>query len=250
MSVSLKDKVVLVTGGAKNLGGAVSRGVAAHGARVAVHYHGDVSKADADDTVTAVRAAGGDAFSIQADLSRAAEVKRVFADTIDTFGSLYATVHTAGRFKAATLAATPEAEFDAMFAVNTKAAFLLMQRAAEHLDDGGKFVTLSSSLVLTSQPGYAAFTGSKAAAQQFAQAMAREMAPRRISVCTIAPGPMDTPLLWDGVSAAEEADLTALRRAGCFTAVTDIVSWVIKLLTDGSVATGQTFYLNNGIAIR
>src|ERR671932_2511098 len=88
----LDGKVVLVIGGAKNLGGHVSRDLASQGARVAVHYNSDATASAAEETVTAVRDADSDAVALQADLTDVAQVERTFDAVVDRFGSLYATV--------------------------------------------------------------------------------------------------------------------------------------------------------------
>ncbi|WP_231591238.1 SDR family oxidoreductase [Saccharothrix sp. ST-888] len=94
---SLVGKVVLVGAGAKNLGGLISRTVAADGAKVAVHYHSAVTKSDADATVATVGAAGGEGFAIQGDLSEVADVECLFAAAKDRFGGVDVAVNTAGK---------------------------------------------------------------------------------------------------------------------------------------------------------
>jgi NAD(P)-dependent dehydrogenase (short-subunit alcohol dehydrogenase family) len=125
---SLDQKVVLVTGGAKNLGGLIGRDVAAHGARVAVHYHGSDAGSAADATVAAAIDAGAEAFAFQADLSDPSEVRRLFNETVGRFGSLYATVNTAGVVNGKPLVDISEAEYDASMGINAKAAFFARPR--------------------------------------------------------------------------------------------------------------------------
>lgn len=133
----LDGKVVLVLGGAKNLGGHVSRELASLGARVAVHYNSDATASAADETVTAVRDADSDAIPLQADLTDVAQIERTFDAVVDHFGSLYATVNTAGLATGHHVVDVGEAEYDAMMAVNAKAAFFVMREAAKRTEEGG-----------------------------------------------------------------------------------------------------------------
>ena len=92
----LNGKVALVAGGAKNLGGLVSRELANMGARVAVHYNSASAQPPADETVADIKASGSDAFSIQADLTKSGEIARVFDETINRFGGIDVAVNTTG----------------------------------------------------------------------------------------------------------------------------------------------------------
>ncbi len=93
---SLKGKVVVVGAGAKNLGGLISKTFGADGASVVVHYHGDSAKASADETVKAVKAAGGDAFAIQGDLTKVPAVVELFDEAVKHFGRVDIAINTVG----------------------------------------------------------------------------------------------------------------------------------------------------------
>jgi NAD(P)-dependent dehydrogenase (short-subunit alcohol dehydrogenase family) len=94
---SLKGKVLVVGAGAKNLGGLISRAFGAEGALVAVHYNNGSTKGSADDTVKAVTSAGGDAFAIQGDLTKVAEVRRLFDEAMKRYGRVDVAVNTVGK---------------------------------------------------------------------------------------------------------------------------------------------------------
>lgn len=111
----LRGKTVLVTGGAKNLGGAVARDLAAAGANLAAHYHSHSDEELARATVAACVEAGGDAFAIQADLTSVPEIQRVLDTVVGRFGAVYAAVNTAGLAQGHVMTEVTEEEYDAHF---------------------------------------------------------------------------------------------------------------------------------------
>ncbi|MCO5994134.1 SDR family oxidoreductase [Actinoallomurus rhizosphaericola] len=247
---ALNGKAVLVTGGAKNLGGAISRDLAAAGASVAVHYHSRSDKGLAEDTVAACVAAGGNAFAIEADLTAVAEIRRVVDSVVDRYGALYATVNTAGLAKGAPMTEVTEEEYDAHFAINSKAAFFVMAETAKRIEDGGRIVNLVSSLLAAYTGRYSVYAGSKAPVEHFTRALSKELTGRRVSVNNLAPGPMDTSFFWDAAAPGEDEFSRAQTPLGRLTKVEDVVPWVRFLLTDGRWLNGQTVFLNGGFATR
>jgi NAD(P)-dependent dehydrogenase (short-subunit alcohol dehydrogenase family) len=247
---ALNGKTVLVTGGTKNLGGAISRDLAAAGASVAVHYHSGSDKNLAEDTVAACIAAGGDAFAVQADLTSVPEIRQVVDSVIGRYGSLYATVNTAGLAQGHPMTEVTEQEYDAHFAINAKAAFFVMAETAKRIDDGGKIINFVSSLLAAYTGRYSVYAGSKAPVEHFTRALSKELAGRRVSVNNLAPGPMDTSFFWDAAAPGEDAYSKAQTPYGELTKVENVVPWVRFLLTDGWWLNGQTVFLNGGFATR
>lgn len=250
MTTSLQGKVVLITGGAKNLGGAIARRIGADGARVVVHYNSGHTKPEAEETVAAVRDAGGEAFAFQADLTNVAEIERLFAETLQTYGSLYGTVNTAGSVFNGPVTEATEDAYDSVFAVNTKAAYFVMRQAARHTEDGGRIIGTLTSLVAAYTAGYSVYAGSKGANDHFVRALSKELQGRDISVNNIAPGPMDTSFFWDAAAEGEPEFVRSAAKGGRLTRVEDIVPWVRFLLTEGAWASGQTFLVNGGFSTR
>lgn len=246
----LLGKTVLVIGGAKNLGGQVSRDLASQGARVAVHYNSAATAAAADDTVASVNDADGEAFAIQADLTDVAQVERTFDAVMDRYGSLYATVNTAGLAVGRPVVEFSEADYDAMMGVNAKAAFFIMREAAKRTEDGGRIITLLTSLLAAFTPLYSLYAGSKAPVEHFTRALAKELEDRSISVNALAPGPMDTPFFWDAAHPGEYEFVTSQAMRNQLTRVEDIVPWVRFLLTEGWWLNGQTVLINGGFTTR
>ena len=249
---SLTNKVVLIAGGAKNLGGLIARDFAERGARaVAVHYNSDASRADAEATVAAVKAAGAKAIAVQGDLTVPANVTRLFGDNLAAFGNIDIAINTVGMVLKKPIAAISEAEYDTMFAINSKAAFFFLQEAGKKLADNGKVLTVVTSLLGAFTPFYSSYAGAKAPVEHFTRAAAKEFGARGISVMAVGPGPMDTPFFYgqEGADAVayhkSAAALSPFSKTG-LTDIEDIVPLIRHLVTDGWWMTGQTILANGG----
>ncbi|MEU3353987.1 SDR family oxidoreductase [Streptomyces sp. NPDC037389] len=249
-SRTLKDKVVVIGGASKNLGGLIAREVGKDGAKVVVHYNSPSSKEGAQQTADAVRAAGGDAVVHEADLSQVSEVEGLFEVAVGAFDRVDCVVNTAGMVLKKPLTEVTEAEYDKMFAVNSKAAFFMMQEAAKRVEDGGKIVTIVTSLLAAYTGLYSVYAGSKAPVEHFTRALSKELFGRNVSVNNIAPGPMDTGFFYP----AETDDSIAYHKSsamnGELTKIEDIVPYVKFLLTDGWWLNGQTLFINGGYTTR
>lgn len=246
----LRDKTIVITGGAKNLGGAAARRIAADGAKIVVHYNSDGSADDAADTVAAVEKTGGQAFAFQADLTDAAQVDALFDATSNRFGELFATVNTAAHAMGDVVTAMTEDDVDEMIAINVKGTFLVLQAAARRISDGGRIINLVTSLLSAYTPGYALYAGTKASNEHYIRALSKELAEKQVSVNNIGPGPMDTPFFWDAAHEGEADMVTGMAMGNRLTQVADIVPWIYFLLTDGAWASGQTIFVNGGFSTR
>lgn len=249
---SIKGKTVLIAGGAKNLGGLIARDLAEHGAKaIAIHYHSAASKAEADATVAAVKAAGAQAEAFQADLTQPGAVAKLFADAKTAFGPPDIAINTVGKVLKKPIADTTDEEFDAMFAINTKVAYQFIREAGKHLADNGKLLTLVTSLLGAYTPFYSTYAGSKAAVEHFTRAASKEYGARGISVNAIGPGPMDTPFFYgqEGADAVAyhktAAALSPFSKTG-LTDIEDIAPYVRFIVSEGWWMTGQTILVNGG----
>ena len=249
---SIQGKVVLIAGGAKNLGGLLARDLAAHGAKaVAIHYNSAASKADADATVAAVQKAGARAVALQADLTSAAAMEKLFADAVAAVGRPDIAINTVGKVLKKAIADISEAEYDEMSAVNAKSAFFFLKEAGKHVNDNGKICTLVSSLLGAFTPFYASYAGTKAPVEHFTRAAAKELGARGISVTAVGPGPMDTPFFYGQESADAQtyhksaAALSPFTQTG-LTDIEDVVPFIRHLVSDGWWITGQTILIDGG----
>ena len=249
---AIKDKVALIAGGGKNLGGLIARDLAQQGAKaIAIHYNSAASEAEALTTVTAVKALGAQAIALRADLTKAAAVQKLFEDTIAAFGRPDIAINTVGKVLKKPMQEISEAEFDEMSDVNSKAAFFFLKEAGIHVNDHGKVVTLVTSLLGAFTPFYASYAGTKAPVEHYTRAAAKELGARGISVTAVGPGPMDTPFFYP----AEGADAVAYHKTAAalsgfsktgLTDIEDVVPFIRHLVSDGWWITGQTILINGG----
>lgn len=247
---TLQDSVAIIGGGAKNLGGLLSTRFAQAGAKIVVHYHSDVSAEDANKTVAAVQNVGSQAVSVQGDLTRVSDVRRLFDTTVDTFGGVDITVNTTGMVLRKPIVDTTEDEYDRMFDINAKAAYFFIQESGRRLNDNGKIISLGTSLQAAFTDGYSTYAGSKAPLEHFTRAAAKEFAARGISVNTVAPGPMDTPFFYP----QENPDRVEFHKSQALgnqlTQIEDIAPIIEFLTTEGWWFTGQTMFPNGGYTTR
>ncbi|WP_312357303.1 SDR family oxidoreductase [Agrobacterium sp.] len=249
---SIKGKTIIIAGGAKNLGGLIARDFASQGAgAIAIHYNSPATKADADATVAAVKAAGAQGVALKADLTMAGAVEKLFADAVAAIGRPDIAINTVGKVLKKPILETSEAEYDEMTAVNAKSAFFFLQQAGRHVNDNGKICTLVTSLLGAFTPFYASYAGTKAPVEHFTRAAAKEFGERGISVTAIGPGPMDTPFFYGQETPEAQAyhksaaALSGFSKTG-LTDIEDIVPYIRFLVTDGWWMTGQTILVNGG----
>lgn len=247
---TLKGKNVLIAGGAKNLGGLIARQAAEAGANVAIHYNSDSSRADAEQTLAAVEAAGVKGAMFQADLTVPANVTRLFADAEAALGTIDIAVNTAGKVLRKPIVETTEDEYDSMFDINSKAAYFFIKEAGKSLAEGGKIVTIVTSLLAAFTDGYSTYAGGKSPVEHFTRAAAKEFSDRGISVTAVAPGPMDTPFFYGQETPERVAFHKSQAMGNELTKIEDIAPIVRFLATDGWWITGQTILANGGYTTR
>jgi len=247
---TLQGKNVLVAGGGKNLGGLISRQAAAAGANVAIHYHSEGSRPEAERTREEVEAAGAHAVLLSGDLTVPAEVDQLFTDATAAIGQIDIAVNTAGQVLRKPIVETTEDEYDSMFDINSKAAYFFIKEAGRHVADGGKVITIVTALLAAFTDGYSTYAGGKSPVEHFTRAAAKEFVEREISVNAIAPGPMDTPFFY-GQETPERVEFHKSQAMGNqLTKIEDIAPIVTFLATDGWWITGQTIFANGGYTTR
>lgn len=247
---TVKGKVALIAGGAKNLGGLVSRTLATDGAKIALHYNSDASKADADKTVADITAAGSEAFAIQGDFTKVADIVKVFDAAKKHFGGIDIAINTVGKVLKKPFTETTEEEYDSMAAVNAKAAYFFIQEAGKTLNDNGKILTVVTSLLAAYTGLYSTYAGGKAPVEHFTRAASKEFGSRGISVTAVGPGPMDTPFFYGQETPEAVAYHKSASALGGLTDIKDIAPLIKFLVTDGWWITGQTIFANGGYTTR
>jgi len=247
---TLEGKNVLIAAGAKNLGGLISRQAAAAGANVAIHYNSESTRVAAEETLAAIEALGRSGVILTGDLTVPGNVEKLFADATSAIGPLDVAVNTVGKVLRKPIADTTEDEYDSMFDINAKAAYFFIKEAGKHLTDGGKIITIVTSLLAAFTDGYSTYAGGKSPVEHFTRAAAKEFAGRGISVTAVAPGPMDTPFFYGQETPDRVAFHKSQAMGNQLTQIEDIAPIVTFLATDGWWITGQTIFANGGYTTR
>src|SRR5229473_1110362 len=187
----LKDNVAIVTGASKGIGAAIAKGLAEAGAAVAVNYSAD--KEGAERTVSEITSSDGKAVAIHADVGKAADVKRLFAETEKALGSPSVLVNNAGVFQLEPFEAITEREFHREFDTNVLGPILTIQEALKHFPaSGGSIINISSIASENPVPHSSLYAATKGAIDTLTLALAKELGPRNIRVNAVAPGLVDT----------------------------------------------------------
>jgi len=188
---NLTGKVALVTGASKGIGAGIAKGLAAEGAAVVVNYAS--SKEGADRVVSEITGKGGKAIAIQGDVSKVADVKRLFAEAKRAFGAPDVLVNNAGIFAFDPLEAVTEDEFHREFNTNVLGPILTIQEALKHFGpEGGSVINISSVVSTGAVPNSVVYSATKGAVDSIARVLGTELAARKIRVNTIAPGGVET----------------------------------------------------------
>jgi 3-oxoacyl-[acyl-carrier protein] reductase len=241
----LAGKVAVVTGGSRSIGAAIAKRLAADGASVAITY---TKGADAAASVVKeIEGAGGKAIAIQADAADADAVKAAVEKTVAKFGRLDVLVNNAGtaipkKFEEATLE-----EMDRVIDVNVRGVFIATQAALKHMRDGGRIITIGSSVgERNMMPGLVPYAATKGAAKMFTQGLAREVGSRGITVNNVQPGPIDTDLNpASGDWAIPQKAATALNRYGHVDDIAAMVAFVAG--PEASYITGANLTVDGGV---
>lgn len=246
----LNGKVVLIAGGAKNLGGLLSKSIASKGAKMVIHYNSDKTMAEAEQTLTDIKNNGGEAILVQADLTNVVNITNLFAKAKEAFGGVDVAINTVGMVLKKPFTETTEQEYDTMMDVNAKQAYFFLQEAGKHLNNDGKICTFVTSLLAAFTGYYSTYAGAKAPVEHFTRAASKEFGGRGISVTAVAPGPMDTPFFYGQESEDAVAYHKSASALGGLTKIEDIAPLVEFLVTDGWWITGQTIFANGGYTTR
>jgi len=241
----LAGKVALVTGGSRGIGAAIAKRLATDGASVAITY---TKGADAAASVIKeVERAGGKAIAIQADAADADAVKAAVEKAVATFGRLDVLVNNAGTAIPKTFEEATLEEMDRVIDINIRGVFVATQAALKHMRDGGRIITIGSSVgerVLV--PGLVAYAATKGAVKIFTQGLAREVGSRGITVNNVQPGPIDTDLNPATSDWAEpQKAVTALNRYGHVDEVAAMLAFVAG--PEASYVTGANLTVDGGM---
>jgi 3-oxoacyl-[acyl-carrier protein] reductase len=245
----LKNKVAVVTGASKGIGAGIAKGLAAEGASVVVNYAS--SKEGADSVVADIVKAGGKAVAVQGDVSKVADVKRIFAETKKAFGRLDVLVNNAGVYQFASLGEITEEHFHRQFNTNVLGLILASQEAAKFFDsEGGSIINIGSTVTNMNPPTATVYTATKGAVDSVTHVLAKELGPKKIRVNSINPGVVET----EGVHAAGFIGSDFLKQFEAITPLgrigqpNDIAPVAVFLASqDSGWMTGETLLVSGGL---
>ncbi|HEX8551524.1 MAG TPA: SDR family oxidoreductase [Abditibacteriaceae bacterium] len=244
--MKLQNKTALVTGASRGIGRAIALRLAREGARVAVHYKGREDKAN--EVVDEIKANGGEAFAVAADIADSLDVRRLAGEIEARWKTLDILVNNAGWATFGRLDEVSEDDFDGIFDLNVRGLFFLSQQCAKVMNDGGRIVNISSGITRINSETGSVYAASKAAVEAFTRCWAADLGPRGITVNTVSPGMTETDLLLE-VTPKENlesmAAQTPLGRLGQPQDIADVVAFLCS--DDARWLTAQNILANGGV---
>ncbi len=249
--MKLQNKVAIVSGGARDIGKAISIELAAQGAKVVINYFGSAEKAQ--ETVAAITAAGGEAIAVKGDLTKTADAENLVAEATKAFGEkIDILVNNAGGIVARKSLAEMDAEFfNYVLQLNTTSTFLLTQAAAAKMGEGGSIINISSVVGTYGNIGQANYAATKGAVVSLAKTWAKEFARKGVPVRVnaIAPGYTMTDILRTVPQDLLDkfAAMTMLGRLGQPQEIASVALFLAS--DDASYVTGQCIAVDGGMRL-
>ncbi len=243
----LQNKVAIITGSSRGIGAEIARRLAAAGARVVINY---VSRGEAAYSVhESIKASGGESLVVQADLRISTEVHRLFDETIEHFGRVDILINNAGVLLFKKFSEISDEDFDRVMDSNVNGVFYALREASTRLSDGGRVVTVSSTVTRMLLPKYGAYAASKGAIEQLTRVFAKEMGERGITANIVSPGPVNTELFTTGKTEQDIERISAmsvLNRVGETGEIAELVLFLVS--NEAGWVTGQNISASGGIA--
>ncbi len=250
MAQKLAGKVAIVTGASKGIGAAIATHLAAEGASVVVNYSS--SREGADRVVNEITGKGGKAIAVQANVSKAAEITRLFDESKKAYDHVDILVNNAGIYEFAPLEAITADSFHRQFDLNVLGLILASQEAVKHFGpNGGNIINVSSIVATLAPPNGAVYSATKAAVDAVTRSLGQELGRRNIRVNSVNPGLV----LTEGTTSVGFSDSEAEFRKqyeaqsplGRIGQPGDIAKAVVFLASnDSGWITGETLYVSGG----
>jgi len=243
----LKDKVAIVTGSSRGIGAEIARTLASAGAKVIVNYV--VNRKAAEAVCADIAKAGGESLAVRADVSHPAQARILFDAATGRFNRVDILVNNAGVLLSRKIADISDEEFDRVLSVNTKGVFYALREAATRLSDGGRVISLSSTVTRLMLPNYGAYAASKGAVEQLTRIFAREAGERGITANIVSPGPVNTEMFTAGKTEETIKRMADMSFQGRIGEPEDIARVVLFLVSDeAGWITGQNISVSGGAA--
>jgi glucose 1-dehydrogenase len=240
----LAGRRALITGGDSGIGQATAFELAAHGAAVAINHVGDATTARA--MADSIDAGGGNAVTVRMDVSREEDVQRGFAEAKQGLGGLDLLVNNAGIEEPYELVDMPLESWERVLGVNLTGAFLCCREAARLMDGGGAIVVNTSVHEVMPWMQYSHYAASKGGLKLFVQSIAKELAPRGIRVCSVAPGAIDTPIN-AGVDQSTTREEIPWGRWGKPIEIARAIAWLAS--DKAEYVVGTTLFVDGGMTL-
>jgi len=247
MSQRLTNKVAVVTGASKGIGAAIAKHLAADGAFVVVNY--STSQVAAEKVVADILGKGGNAIAVQADVSKKADIDRLFSATKSAYGAIDILVNNAGIYNPAHIDEITEEHFHKQVDLNMLGLILTTQEAIKHFNSkGGSIINISSLVSTMAFPGLAVYNATKSAVDSITRTFAKELAPRNIRVNSVNPGMVDTEGLHSTGLSEQSQNVAAMTPLGRIGTPDDIAPAVVFFASnDSSWITGETLFITGGL---
>lgn len=245
----LSNKVALVTGASRGIGRAIALDLAKNGASIAVNYAGNEVKAN--EVVDEIKASGGQAIAIKADVSNGDEVQQMIKEVIKEFGQLDILVNNAGITRDNLLMRMKDSEWDEVIDTNLKGVFLCTKAVTRQMmkQRNGRIINITSVVGVSGNPGQANYVAAKAGVIGLTKTTAKELASRNITVNAVAPGFITTDMT-DELNDDIKADLLKQIPLAALGEPSDIANAVTFLASEKSkYITGQTLHINGGMVM-
>ncbi|MFC7372138.1 3-oxoacyl-[acyl-carrier-protein] reductase [Fictibacillus iocasae] len=245
----LNGKVVLVTGASRGIGRSIAIYLAKRGAKVAVNYSGSEQKAN--EVVSAIKEAGGEAFAVQADVSSADSVNGMVKAVIDTFGSLDVLVNNAGITRDNLMMRMKEEDWDAVMNTNLKGVFLCTKAVTRQMmkQRSGRIINIASIVGVSGNAGQANYVAAKAGVIGLTKTTAKELSSRGITANAVAPGFIETEMT-DVLEDSVKQEMLKVIPLARFGQTDDVAAAVAFLASDESgYITGQTLHVDGGMVM-
>ncbi|MBX2865966.1 MAG: 3-oxoacyl-[acyl-carrier-protein] reductase [Leptolyngbyaceae cyanobacterium MAG.088] len=248
MAGSMQDQVAIITGSSRGIGKAAALALAAEGASVVVNYAR--SSSAADEVVAEITGAGGNAIALQADVSQEDQVDALIKATKDKFGRIDVLVNNAGITRDTLLLRMKPADWQAVIDLNLTGVFLCTRAVAKIMlkQRSGRIINISSVAGLMGNPGQANYSAAKAGVIGFTKTVAKEMAPRGVTVNAVAPGFIETDMTNELSNTEEILKFIPLGRYGQASEVAGLIRF---LAADPAAAyiTGQVMNVDGGMVM-